>query len=166
MTRSLLAAVMALGLLWAPAADAHSVSTGLPAPGVPISEPVRDPPPEREPAPSGGSAGPLLVLAAFGAGIAGAGASRRLRRSAGALASAGLLLVFLAGSAPHLVHHTFDADRGADCQTLQVASHADGAVDGPPAPLIVMDSLPVVHDPRPPVVVAAAPTARTRAPPA
>ena len=53
--------------------------------------------------------------------------------------SAGLLLGFIVETAPHLVHHVFDADKGAGCQVLQAAerSHAAvGTLDVTPAPVL------------------------------
>jgi hypothetical protein len=79
----------------------------------------------------------LLVVAL---GLAGFGrAWRRERRVAVAALSAGLLLGFIVETAPHLVHHVLDPDKGAGCQVLQAAerSHAAvGTLDVTPAPVL------------------------------
>jgi hypothetical protein len=76
------------------------------------------------------------------------------------------LLGLLAVTAPHLVHHAFDEDGGADCAFLDVAHHAPGAS---PAPVLVLqllpasDSIAVPRTPIPPRVALASPP--TRGPP-
>jgi hypothetical protein len=79
----------------------------------------------------------LLIVAL---GLAGFGRSwQREPRVAIAALSAGLLLGFIVETAPHLVHHVLDADKGAGCQVLQAAerSHAAvGTLDVTPAPVL------------------------------
>ena len=73
-------------------------------------------------------------------GLAGFGRSwRRERRAAMGALSAALLLGFIVETAPHLVHHVLDSDKGAGCQVLQAAerSHAVvGTLDVTPAPVL------------------------------
>jgi hypothetical protein len=75
-----------------------------------------------------GAAGAIgVVIAALG--LVGLGRSwRRDRRAGVAVATAGLLLGFVAETTPHLVHHSLDADQGASCEVLQVAERSQGAV--------------------------------------
>ncbi|HEY7653416.1 MAG TPA: hypothetical protein VIG07_11380 [Methylomirabilota bacterium] len=162
----LIAMVAAVSLLWAPAVGAHSVK---PAPAaVTALAPVAAVAPASglEPSPPGETDRGLLVLAVLAAGIVGASLTRRLRKPVLALAAAGLLVALLATSAPHLVHHAFEPGKAAECQTLQIANHADGTVGDPGMPPVVVVSFRVVPDHRLPVVTASAPTTRSRAPPA
>jgi hypothetical protein len=79
----------------------------------------------------------LLIVAL---GLAGFGRSwQRERRVAIATLSAGLLLGFIVETAPHLVHHVLDADKGAGCEVLQAVerSHAVvGTLDITPVPVL------------------------------
>jgi hypothetical protein len=79
-----------------------------------------------------------LAIAALG--LAGsARAWRRQRRVAVATLSAGLLLGFVVETAPHLVHHALDSDKGAGCQVLQAAERSQAAIaslDVMPAPAL------------------------------
>jgi hypothetical protein len=161
----LIVVITALTLLWAATAEAHPVRD-TPALAAPSAPPAVESAPERERTSPPEAPGALLALAALGAAIARLGSTRRRRKPVGALVSAGLLVALLAGSAPHLVHHALDSDAGADCQILQLVSHTDGTVDDAGAPGPVVDSLPVAPAARLPLVVASAPTASTRAPPA
>jgi hypothetical protein len=54
------------------------------------------------------------------------------------------LLGLAAATAPHLVHHAFDADGGADCAFLDVAHHAS-AVSA--TPVLVLELLPASERP-------------------
>jgi len=63
------------------------------------------------------------------AGLAGlAGSWRRDRRVAITTATAALMLGFAIETAPHLVHHVLDADKGAACEVLQTAERSQGAM--------------------------------------
>jgi len=79
----------------------------------------------------------LLIVAL---GLAGFGRSwQREPRVAIAALSAGLLLGFIVETAPHLVHHVLDADKGAGCKVLQAAERghaAVGTLDVTPAPVL------------------------------
>lgn len=71
-------------------------------------------------------AGVLIGLA----GLAGLGGSwRRDRRVAIATATVALVLGFAVETAPHLVHHALDPDRGAACEVLQTAERSQAAID-------------------------------------
>ena len=166
MTALLIAVVAAVSLLWAPAVGAHSVKTAPAA--VTALAPVAAAAPAAglEPSPPGETDRGLLVLAVLAAWIVGANLTRHLRKPTLALAAAGLLVALLAASAPHLVHHAFEPGEAAECQTLQVASHADGTVDDPGLPPVVTVSFRVRPDHRLPAITASAPTTRSRAPPA
>lgn len=169
MVALLIAMIAATGLLWSPAADAHPVKPAIPAGAtVPATAtaPVGAAVPPETPALPAATDSSLLILVVL---VAAAGAPclvRRLRRPTLALATTGLLVSLLGGSAPHLVHHAFEPGKGAECQILQVASHADGALDTPETPLIILAAVPLDPDPRLPVCIASTPAARTRAPPA
>jgi len=108
-----------------------------------------------------------LAVLVVALGLAGLARSwRRDRRAALASATAGLLLGFAVETTPHLVHHSLDADRGADCQVLQTAERhqaAAGAPDTAPreAPAPLAGPPPLVAAP-----VLAAPPPSGRAPPA
>jgi hypothetical protein len=108
----------------------------------------------------------LLILVVSAAAVGAPCLVRRLRRPTLALATAGLLVALAADSAPHLVHHAFEPGKGAECHVLQVAGHADGVLDSPQAPPIVMAVVQLDPDPRLLARAASAPTSRTRAPPA
>jgi hypothetical protein len=70
-------------------------------------------------------------------GVAGLARSwRRDRRGAVAVATAGLLVGFVAETTPHLVHHSLDADQGASCQALQTAERSQAAVGAADASLV------------------------------
>ena len=162
----LIAVLAAVSVVWAPGVDAHSVKAAPAAStqiaGTPTSEPAAAP----EPPPPAAAGRGLWMLASLAAVFGGACLARRLRRPTLALATAGLLVTLLAGSAPHLVHHAFEPGKAAECQVLQVASHADGALDTPDAPPIVMAAVRLDADPRLPARTVSAPISRTRAPPA
>ena len=68
------------------------------------------------------------------------------------------LLGLAAATAPHLVHHAFDADGGADCAFLDVAHHAS-AVSA--TPVLVLELLPASERP-----VVPPPAVRSRIAPA
>jgi hypothetical protein len=99
--------------------------------------------------------------------LAGLAASWRwARRAAVATITAALVLGFVVETAPHLVHHSLDADQGAGCEALQAAERsqaAGGAIDTSPvaAPADLADAPPVAAPP-----TCAAPSPRGRAPPA
>jgi len=163
MVALLIAALTATSLLWSSAADAHAPRPVMPARAAVPTGPTA--PPQAEIPPPATDSG-LLLLVVLGATVGASCLARRRRRPAAALTTACLLVVLLAASAPHMVHHAFEPGKGADCQVLQVASHADGTVDGPDAPPMVMASVRLDPDPRRPAVTTPPPVARTRAPPA
>jgi hypothetical protein len=162
----LIAAVAAVSLSWAPAVDAHSTKTAPAAVTAPAPVAVAAPVSGFEASPPGETDRGLLVLAVLAAGIVGASLTRRLRKPALALVTSGLLVALLAASAPHLVHHALEPGQAAECPTLQVASHADGTVDDPGIPPVVVVSFRVRPDHPLPAITAPAPTTRSRAPPA
>lgn len=67
-------------------------------------------------------------------------------------------LGLIAITAPHLVHHAFDADGGADCVFLDVAHHAPAASAAPVLALQLLPAADPVSIPQTPV--------RPRIPPA
>lgn len=162
MTALLIAVITAASLLWAPAADAHPANPvmagGATAPADATGAEAHVPPAAID--------NGLLILAVLVAAVGAPCLTRRLRRPTLALVTAGSLVNLLAGSAPHLVHHAFEPGKGAECQVLQVASHADGALDNPDVPPIVMAAVRLDPDLRLPAGAAPAPSPRTRAPPA
>jgi hypothetical protein len=174
--RALLAGSLVLAVLLASGpALAHSVagpesgSTPEPTAIAPVVRPVAQPPdPRLGPAPviEAGWAewAPLAVLGLVLVGR-GLGRSPRVRRRATAAVTAtGLLLVLVEG-APHLVHHLFDADQGADCASLQ-AAQGEGAWGVPEGPEVGPSAMPTTET----VTLAPArvwqPLAHGRAPPA
>jgi hypothetical protein len=100
-------------------------------------------------------------------GLAGFGRSwPRNRRMAAATATAALVLAFVIETAPHLVHHALDIDKGAGCQTLQTAERSQAVVDTldtaiAPAPARLVDTPSAA-----PAPTLAVPAPRGRAPPA
>jgi hypothetical protein len=83
-----------------------------------------------------------------------------------ALTATVFMLVFVAESGPHLVHHALGTGEGRHCQILAAADHADATapvVDLPPAPQVAR-RLPETPRWRP--AVTAPPAACERAPPA
>jgi hypothetical protein len=88
------------------------------------------------------------------------------RRRATALSTSLFMLVFVCGSAPHLVHHIFDPEQSRHCEILKSANHVEGATlaPDPPPPAPIARALAEVA-PVPPAVEAPA-AARGRAPPA
>lgn len=167
--RIAVALVLALGLLAAPAAEAHrrlDPTPASPEPAAPssIAVPAPDPPPVLRAAPSF-EASPWLVAAALGGaiGLRVLGRSREARRWALVL----LLASFSAEMAVHAVHH-FDDPRGAaDCYALSLGQHLSAAsppaldVDAPARTTVALLGL------RPEPLAANAPRApdRGRAPP-
>jgi hypothetical protein len=114
----------------APQAHAHPPEAAGPeSPAVATSSPARglSPAPDSDfsvPARRGALGFAVFGVAALGRGIACRRAAAASRALAFSLAGA-LTLCMIAGS-PHLVHHTFDPDRGAACAVFQAASHGDG----------------------------------------
>jgi hypothetical protein len=103
----------------------------------------------------------LLLLVAAGAALGGI----RVRRAAAA-ATGALVLVFIAESGPHLVHHALDPAQAEQCQILKASSHSDGttvAADSLPVPG-TLEWLHLVLQLRPPA--GEGPAACGRAPPA
>jgi len=169
MVALLIAVITAASLLWSPEADAHPMKPVIPAGA---TAPATATVPTGATVPSETQASPaatdnaLLILVVLVATVGAPCLVRRLRRPTLALTTAGLLVTLLAGSAPHLVHHAFEPGKAAECQTLQVASHADGALDTPVAPPLVLAAGRLDADPRLPARTVSAPASRTRAPPA
>jgi hypothetical protein len=173
MVALLIALITAASLLWSPAADAHSMKPMAPAamPPAPTVAPsaaalAAAPVLSEIQAPPATTNRALLILVVSAAAVGAPCLVRRLRRPTLALATAGLLVALAADSAPHLVHHAFEPGKGAECHVLQVAGHADGVLDSPQAPPIVMAVVQLDPDPRLLARAASAPTSRTRAPPA
>ena len=131
--------------------------------GMPWSEPTLMRPPTAR-ATSGAAEGIAVLIAALG--LAGFGPWRRDRRAAVAVATAGLLLSFVVETTPHLVHHSLDADQGANCLVLQAAERSQAAVgasDAAPVSALAMLDERAPYVP-PPTLSAPAPCGR--APPA
>jgi hypothetical protein len=175
MVAFLIALVTAASLMWSPAADAHPMKPVAPsaaampaAPTAPTdaAELAAATAPSETQAPPAATDNALLILVVLAVAVGAPCLVRRLRRPTLALATAGLLVTLVADSAPHLVHHAFEPGKGAECQILQVAGHADGALDSPEAPPIVMAAVRLDPAPRLPARAASAPSSRTRAPPA
>lgn len=143
-----------------------SPAIALPDTVAPLAGPeAAEPAPERRPPPPGmgavALAGSLLLALAAG----GALGSARLRRTA-AIATSALVLVFIAESGPHLVHHALDPGQAEQCQVLKAAGHSEAttlAVDPPPVPgtLESIQAAALVHPPD-----TSRPAACGRAPPA
>jgi hypothetical protein len=164
MVALLIAVLAGASLLWSSAADAHSLKPVLPAgASVPGGATV---PSEAQVQASATDHGLLILLVLLAAAAGAPLLAGRLRRQTLALAAAILLVVLLGGSAPHLVHHAFETGKGAECQILQVASHADGAGGSPDALPMVFASVRIDSDLGLPVGSAPAPALRPRAPPA
>jgi hypothetical protein len=113
-----------------------------------------------------------MIMTAFGGKAPGAARRRRGRlgrrwphgrRRVLVLLQSLWFLGFMAVTAPHLVHHAFDPDGGADCAFLDMALHAPGASA---APVLVLQLLPasdciaVPRTPIPPLVALASPPSR------
>jgi hypothetical protein len=122
---------LALGLLSAPAAEAHRRPAPIPeAPEPVLSVPVvSDPPPKLSAAPTF-HLSPWLAVAAVGAtvGLGALGRSRDARRWALVL----LFASFTAELAVHGVHHIQDPRGAVDCYALSLGQHLSAA--SPPAP--------------------------------
>jgi hypothetical protein len=135
-----------------PQAHAHSPEAAEPgSPAVAPSCPARgqSPAPDRDPIVPARHA--ALGLAALGVAALATGLARRRAADASpasAFALAGAFALFVIAGSPHLVHHTFDPDRGAACAVFQAASHGDGLAVAP----ATCPSLPVsgrLEHPRP-----------------
>lgn len=169
--RIVLAVLGALaGLSTAEIADAHPAArlpdpppVEAPAPDSEVAEPMRSRPSAQ---PSGRGRWPALGVALAGAAAGAARLPRRQRIRITAAGAGAAVAVFLAGSAPHLVHHALEPPQAVQCQLLQSASHAEGTTAEPDVPRVLNAShaAPPDHLIAPPD--AAAPVARDRAPPA
>jgi hypothetical protein len=163
MVARVIALMTAASLLCASAGEAHSVRPAVP-PGATAA--MAGPPAPFSDVPTGAPDHALLLLGLLVAAVGASCLAWRLRRPTLALLAAGSLVAGLAVSAPHLVHHALEPGQGAECQVLQVASHADGTLDDPHLPTIVMAAAPLVADLPLPVDVSRVPGTWTRAPPA
>ncbi|HUL61258.1 MAG TPA: hypothetical protein VLU43_18410 [Anaeromyxobacteraceae bacterium] len=107
----------------------------------------------------------IAVLALLALIVAGRTLSHRLRGPA-AGATTVVLLVFIAESGPHLVHHALNPAQGEECQVLKATSHSE-AVAFSDALLHIssaVQSLAPAAELRP--LAVAVPAARGRGPPA
>lgn len=124
------------------------------------------------PGPDAGGPGALALVLLSLAVVAGrtlVGARPRVGPVAhrlAATAAAAVVAVVLTIAAPHLVHHTLDADQGASCSVLQIVGSTDAAA-GTAWPVVV-SAVTDAAEASPATSVAAAPlaAARVRAPPA
>jgi hypothetical protein len=100
------------------------------------------------------------------AGLAGLGGFWRRDRRVAITITAALVLGFAVETAPHLVHHALDADKGAACEVLQTAERSQAAIatldPGPVSAATGLADLPSVASP----CTLPAPAPCGRAPPA